>query len=130
MATLACPKKSRRSGRSSSIPTWSKRASLALCLSLVDVTIPPQQLDLQLIDWLRHVDRNFLIVATKADRISDNQLRTSLQKLSEQLQVSRGPNYSVLRQSPHRVTKSCGQRSGSGGRSTKKLELGRMSRTW
>ena len=37
---------------------------------LVDVTIPPQELDLQLIDWLHHVDRNFLLVATKADRIS------------------------------------------------------------
>jgi GTP-binding protein len=54
---------------------------------LVDVTIPPQELDLQLLEWLRHVDRNFLLVATKADRISGNQLRTSLQKLSEQLGV-------------------------------------------
>ena len=34
------------------------------------------------------MDRNFLIVATKADRISGNQLRTSLQKLAEQLQVA------------------------------------------
>ena len=49
--------------------------SLGLCLSLVDVTIPPQQLDLQLLDWLRHADRNFLVVATKADRVSKNQLR-------------------------------------------------------
>jgi GTP-binding protein len=54
---------------------------------LVDVTIPPQELDVQLLDWLRHVDRSFLLVATKADRISGNQLRTSLRKLSEQLGV-------------------------------------------
>jgi GTP-binding protein len=68
-------------------PYLESRESLALCLVLVDVTIPPQDLDLQLIEWLRHVDRDFRIVATKADRISGNQLRTSLQKLSQQLAV-------------------------------------------
>ena len=68
-------------------PYLQERECLALCLVLVDVTIPPQELDLQLIEWLRHVDRNFLLIATKADRISGNQLRTSLQKLSEQLSV-------------------------------------------
>jgi GTP-binding protein len=68
-------------------PYLEKRPSLALCLSLVDVTIPPQQLDIQLLQWLRHADRQFLIVATKADRISNNQLRTSLHKLCDQLQV-------------------------------------------
>ena len=68
-------------------PYLQERESLALCLVLVDVTIPPQELDLQLLEWLRHVDRNFLLVATKADRISGNQLRPSLQKLSERLGV-------------------------------------------
>jgi GTP-binding protein len=68
-------------------PYLETRESLALCVVLVDVTIPPQELDLQLLDWLRHVDRNFLVVATKADRISANQLRTSLRKLSEKLDV-------------------------------------------
>ena len=68
-------------------PYLEKRPSLALCLSLVDVTIPPQQLDMQLLEWLRHVRRPFLVVATKADRISSNQLRNSLGKLGEQLQV-------------------------------------------
>lgn len=69
-------------------PYLEKRESLALCLVLVDVTVPPQELDLQLLDWLRHVDRNFVLVATKADRISGNQLHTSLQQLSERLGVS------------------------------------------
>ena len=68
-------------------PYLTRRSSLALCLSLVDVTIPPQQLDLQLLEWLRHANRKFLIVATKADRVSGNQLRNSLHKLSEGLQV-------------------------------------------
>ena len=68
-------------------PYLEKRESLVLCLVLVDVTIPPQPLDQQLVEWLRHVDRNFLIVATKADRISGNQLRTSLKRLSEALSI-------------------------------------------
>jgi GTP-binding protein len=68
-------------------PYLQSRESLVLCLALVDVTIPPQQLDIQLLDWLRHARRNFVVVATKADRISNNQLRASLQKLSEPLQV-------------------------------------------
>lgn len=71
-------------------PYLEKRHTLALCLSLVDVTIPPQQLDIQLLEWLRHADRKFLIVATKADRISGNQLRTSLHKLSQELHVESG----------------------------------------
>ncbi len=69
-------------------PYLEQRESLVLCLALVDVTIPPQDLDLQLLDWLRHLGRNFLVIATKADRISGTQLRTSLQKLGEQLQVA------------------------------------------
>lgn len=68
-------------------PYLRNRETLALCLALVDVTIPPQELDLQLLGWLRHVNCNFLLVATKADRISGNQLRHSLQKLSERLGV-------------------------------------------
>jgi GTP-binding protein len=51
------------------------------------VTIPPQQLDIQLLEWLRDRDRNFLVIATKADRISGNQLRTSIHKLCDQLQI-------------------------------------------
>jgi GTP-binding protein len=69
-------------------PYLEQRESLVLCLALVDVTIPPQDLDLQLLDWLRHIGRNFMVVATKADRISRTQLRTSLQKLGEQLHVA------------------------------------------
>ena len=68
-------------------PYLETRSTLAICLSLVDVTIPPQQLDIQLLKWLRHANRHFLVVATKADRISNNQLRSSLHKLGEQLQV-------------------------------------------
>ena len=68
-------------------PYLAERNPLVLCLALTDVTIPPQALDKQLLEWLRHVKREFLIIATKADRVSNNQLRTSLQRLSKELQV-------------------------------------------
>jgi GTP-binding protein len=71
-------------------PYLQERESLVLCVLLVDMNIPPQELDLQLIEWLRHMDRNFVIAATKADRVSGNQRRTSLEKLSEKLEVAAG----------------------------------------
>jgi GTP-binding protein len=66
-------------------PYLKSRPSLALCVSLVDVSIPPQQLDVQLLTWLRHHNRPWLVIATKADRVSNNQLRKSLAALSEEL---------------------------------------------
>jgi GTP-binding protein len=69
-------------------PYLQERESLALCVMLVDVNIPPQELDVQLIDWLRHHQRSFVLAATKADRLSGNQLKTSIQKLSDTLEVT------------------------------------------
>jgi GTP-binding protein len=68
-------------------PYLASRPSLVLCLSLVDVSIPPQPSDIQLHEWLRHHERPYLIVATKADRISGNQLRKSLAALSDALEI-------------------------------------------
>ena len=68
-------------------PYLKSRTSLVLCLSLVDISIPPQQLDVQLLAWLRHHKRPCLVIATKADRISNNQLRKSQALLSEALAV-------------------------------------------
>ena len=68
-------------------PYLKSRSSLVLCLSLVDVSVPPQALDIQLLAWLRHHERPCMVIATKADRISNNQLRKSLAVLSEALIV-------------------------------------------
>jgi GTP-binding protein len=69
-------------------PYLKSRTSLALCLSLVDISVPPQQLDVQLLDWLRHHQRPCLVIATKADRVSTNHLRKALAVLSEALGTS------------------------------------------
>ena len=68
-------------------PYLTERPSLALCISIIDVSVPPQKKDIELLQWLRHMDRNFVVVGTKIDRISNNQLQNSLRKLKEELLV-------------------------------------------
>lgn len=65
-------------------PYLLERPSLALCIVLVDISIPQQPSDKQLLEFLGSTEREFRIVATKSDRISSNQLHTSLQKLSKE----------------------------------------------
>jgi GTP-binding protein len=70
-------------------PYLEHRPSLALCLALVDVNVPPQESDRQLLDFLSASGRPFLIVGTKSDRLSGNQLRNSLQTLTRDFPQSR-----------------------------------------
>jgi GTP-binding protein len=65
-------------------PYLKERPTLALCLALVDISIPPQESDRQLLDFLRSTGRRFVIVATKQDRLSGNQLPKALQTLSRE----------------------------------------------
>jgi GTP-binding protein len=64
-------------------PYLKDRPTLALCLALVDSNIPPQESDQQLLTFLRAIGRRFLIVATKSDRLSGNDLRNALRVLEE-----------------------------------------------
>jgi GTP-binding protein len=64
-------------------PYLNERATLALCLALVDVNVPPQDSDRQLLDFLNSSGRDFLLIATKSDRLSNNQLRNALKTLSD-----------------------------------------------
>jgi GTP-binding protein len=70
-------------------PYLRERPNLALCLSLVDINIPAQESDKQLIEFLSASPRPFLIVATKSDRLSGNQLRNSLRSLAEEFPPAR-----------------------------------------
>lgn len=65
-------------------PYLLERPCLALCLVLVDVNVPPQESDLQMVEFLRSSGRPFLILGTKADRPSANELRKSLHVLAQQ----------------------------------------------
>lgn len=64
-------------------PYLNERPTLALCLALVDVNVPPQESDRQLLDFLNASGRDFLLIATKSDRLSNNQLRNALKSLTE-----------------------------------------------
>src|SRR6202166_2814728 len=64
-------------------PYIHQRSTLALCIALVDVNVPPQQSDRQLLDFLSASGRDFLLVATKSDRLSNNQLRNALKGLAD-----------------------------------------------
>jgi GTP-binding protein len=64
-------------------PYLNERPTLALCVALVDVNVPPQASDRQLLDFLNASGRDFLLIATKSDRLSNNQLRNALKSLTE-----------------------------------------------
>lgn len=55
-----------------------ERAELALCVQLIDSRHKPTALDVQLNEWLKHNDKPHIIVATKADKLSNNELRKSI----------------------------------------------------
>ena len=64
-------------------PYLNDRPTLALCLALVDVNVPPQDSDRQLLDFLNSSGRDFVLIGTKSDRLSNNQLRNALKALAE-----------------------------------------------
>ena len=55
-----------------------KREQLVLSIHIVDSRHEPTTLDLQLHEWLEHSARPRLIVATKSDKLSNNELKESL----------------------------------------------------
>ena len=64
-------------------PYLAERETLALCICLVDTNIPPQENDTQLVTYLKQTQRPFLVVGTKADRLSNNQLAKSMAALKK-----------------------------------------------
>ncbi|MBE7181387.1 MAG: ribosome biogenesis GTP-binding protein YsxC [Terriglobus roseus] len=62
-------------------PYLAERPALKLCCCLVDTNIPPQESDRQLLDFLREVGRDFVVIGTKSDRLSSNALAKSVAAL-------------------------------------------------
>jgi GTP-binding protein len=63
-------------------PYLRERSTLQLAIVLVDINVPPQPSDQQLIRFLEHSGRDFLLVATKSDKLSGNKLRSALSALA------------------------------------------------
>jgi len=67
-------------------PYLAARETLALCICIVDANVPVRPNDRQLLDWLRSVDRELLVVATKVDRLSGNERARNLAALKRELE--------------------------------------------
>jgi GTP-binding protein len=76
-------------------PYLRERRCLALCLALVDLNVPPQDSDKQLLEFLQSIGRPFLMVGTKADKLSGNTLRKALDVFTQQLPELRVVPYSA-----------------------------------
>lgn len=68
-------------------PYLAERVTLGLCVCLVDSNVPPQERDGQLLAWLRSFDREFVVVATKVDRLSGNERTRNLAALRKGLEI-------------------------------------------
>jgi len=66
-------------------PYLAERGTLALCVCLVDANVPARANDRQLFEWLRGLDRTFVVAATKVDRLSGNQRTRNLAVLKREL---------------------------------------------
>lgn len=62
-------------------PYLAERETLALGICLVDTNIPPQPSDTQLITFFKQMQRPFIVVGTKADRLSNSALAKSINAL-------------------------------------------------
>jgi GTP-binding protein len=69
-------------------PYLEERANLVLCICLVDSNIPVQASDEQLIASLKGMGRSFLVVGTKADKLSGNDKPKAVARLKEGLGLS------------------------------------------
>ncbi len=72
-----------------------QREDLALCVQLIDARHKPTTLDIQLNEWLIHYEKPHVVVATKADKLSHNELRKSLTSAQKQLNSTKILSYSA-----------------------------------
>ncbi len=72
-----------------------ERPELALCVQLIDSRHKPTPLDIQLNEWLVFNNKPHLIVATKADKNTNNELRNSLAETTKILSNAKIIAYSA-----------------------------------
>jgi GTP-binding protein len=65
------------------------REQLVLSIHIVDSRHEPTKLDLQLHEWLEHSAKPRLIVATKSDKLSNNELKESLGRVKRVFSMDR-----------------------------------------
>ena len=63
----------------------SERDELALSIQLIDSRHKPSQLDMQLHEWLEFNQKNYIIVATKSDKLSSNELTKQVRLIESEM---------------------------------------------
>lgn len=58
-----------------------ERDTLRLVVVLVDIRHPPSEKDHQMVQWLDHVGRDLLVVATKSDKLSRSKVQQSCARI-------------------------------------------------
>jgi GTP-binding protein len=72
-----------------------KREHLVLSIHVVDSRHEPSKQDLQLHEWLEHHEKPHLIVATKSDKLSNNELRRNIERAKHALKTNQVVTYSA-----------------------------------
>jgi GTP-binding protein len=73
-----------------------KRMQLMLSIQIVDSRHEPTTLDLQLNEWLAAHAKPRVVVATKSDKLSNNELRKNLERARRALDVEKVIAYSAV----------------------------------
>jgi GTP-binding protein len=71
-----------------------ERNELVLSIQLVDSRHKPTALDLQLHEWLVHHEKPHIIVATKSDKLSANELTKQMRRIQTEMTGSKVISYS------------------------------------
>lgn len=66
----------------------SGRPNLLKVVQLVDIRHEPTKLDIQMYDYLRHYGLDGMVVATKADKVSRNEMAKNVSKIRKVLKLS------------------------------------------
>lgn len=72
-----------------------ERGELSLCIQLVDSRHKPSKLDLQLHEWLVFNQKEHIVVATKSDKLSANELRKQIGLIEKEMPGSEVIPYST-----------------------------------
>lgn len=73
-----------------------KRAVLVLSIQIVDLRHEPTKHDLQLHEWLQHHSKPQLVVATKSDKLSQNEVKRNTDRARKLLAGSNLVGYSAV----------------------------------
>lgn len=73
-----------------------QRTELVLSILLIDARHLPTEFDLLMKSWLEEIGRPFLIVLTKSDKLSNNELRNQIGKIKLALGVQNVTAYSSI----------------------------------